>query len=526
MSEPNFHFQSGKLTFSGICQGRHNDVFRGKSSKCGYCNSHVHDHHHYHKHHGCSPLAVPVVRGEVAMVTVIFSVLSLLFSYCSLYQQSPTLSIFCCCSPFSSHSFQISLNTVLRFPSTFWASALALPFFPSRILSTCLAHFSLLFSSFFVNLSFTPNSTLSSPSLLPPALFTSTCSLHFHLLSSLPPALFTSTCSLHFHLLSSLPPALFTSTCSLHFHLLSSLPPALFTSTCSLHFHLLSSLPPALFTSTCSLHFHLLSSLPPALFTSTCSLHFHLLSSLPPALFTPTCSLHFHLLSSLPPALFTSTCSLHFHLLSSLPPALFTPTCSLHFHLLSSLPPALFTSTCSLHFHLLSSLPPALFTPTCSLHFHLLSSLPPALFTSTCSLHFHLLSSLPPFVLSSCFPKLALSPVGSLLVPSFLSHQRHGCHNLLLPRSIPFSLNLLLQILSPLSGKPTSFCPKIINGVTYSIQYNGPNISLGTYSLSCYPTICCFFWAVGGAECVIDVLLQQLLNFITLLASNDSLICL
>ena len=40
------------------------------------------------------------------------SFLFILFSQCILYQQSPT-PIFCCCSPFSFHTFQISLNAVL-----------------------------------------------------------------------------------------------------------------------------------------------------------------------------------------------------------------------------------------------------------------------------------------------------------------------------------------------------------------------------------------------------------------------------
>ena len=55
-----------------------------------------------------------------------------LLSHYILYHQSPT-TISCCCSPFSYHSFQISLNTVLPlhsrsssppFPSTFCASDL------------------------------------------------------------------------------------------------------------------------------------------------------------------------------------------------------------------------------------------------------------------------------------------------------------------------------------------------------------------------------------------------------------------
>ena len=80
---------------------------------------------------------------------------------CILYHKSPTPFVFCCYTPFSSHSFQISLNTVFAshsqfpsppFPSTFWASAL-FSHFSSPILSTCLAHFSLiLLPSCFVNI--------------------------------------------------------------------------------------------------------------------------------------------------------------------------------------------------------------------------------------------------------------------------------------------------------------------------------------------------------------------------------------
>ena len=90
------------------------------------------------------------------------SVFFLLFSHCILYQQFPT-SICCCCSPFSSHSFQISLNTsshhILNLPrllflSTFWASAVFANF-SSPILSTCGAHFSLLLTSYLLNVSFT-----------------------------------------------------------------------------------------------------------------------------------------------------------------------------------------------------------------------------------------------------------------------------------------------------------------------------------------------------------------------------------
>jgi len=73
---------------------------------------------------------------RLAMVTChiyfVFSFPSSLFSHCVLYQQSPTPSVCCCYSPFSSHYFQISLNAILSSHSqsssppspTFWASAL------------------------------------------------------------------------------------------------------------------------------------------------------------------------------------------------------------------------------------------------------------------------------------------------------------------------------------------------------------------------------------------------------------------
>ena len=65
----------------------------------------------------------PVIRVRVAMVTVIFSLSSFLyslFSHCVLYQQSPTPIIFCC-SPFSSHSFQVSRCPPITF-SIFFTS--------------------------------------------------------------------------------------------------------------------------------------------------------------------------------------------------------------------------------------------------------------------------------------------------------------------------------------------------------------------------------------------------------------------
>ena len=90
----------------------------------------------------CSPLSVPVVRGEgdhgYCHLFFVFSFLLSLFSRYVLYHQSPTPSIFCYCSPFSSHSFQISLSPVLPlhswpssppFQSTFWAICSLFQFF-------------------------------------------------------------------------------------------------------------------------------------------------------------------------------------------------------------------------------------------------------------------------------------------------------------------------------------------------------------------------------------------------------------
>ena len=115
----------------------------------------------------CSSPLVPVVRGEVGEgychPFFVFYFLSLLFCHCVLYRQSLTPSIFCCCSPFFSHSYQIFLMAVLPshhrsssfpFPSTFWASA-RFTNFSSSILSTCRDHFSLHITSFFLRRSST-----------------------------------------------------------------------------------------------------------------------------------------------------------------------------------------------------------------------------------------------------------------------------------------------------------------------------------------------------------------------------------
>ena len=97
--------------------------------------------------------------------------LSLLFSHCIVCLQSPTTT-FCCCSPFSSHSFQIFLNTVL--PSYYRSSSPSffhhflcigsllifhLPFFPH-------VNFNILITSFFLKLFLPPTSMLSSSILL------------------------------------------------------------------------------------------------------------------------------------------------------------------------------------------------------------------------------------------------------------------------------------------------------------------------------------------------------------------------
>ena len=93
----------------------------------------------------CSPLVVHVVGVMLAMVaTSLFRLfLYSMFSHYVLYHQSPTPN-FCCCSLFSSHSFQISLTQSslstlgllrLLLPSTFWASHLFATF-SSPILST------------------------------------------------------------------------------------------------------------------------------------------------------------------------------------------------------------------------------------------------------------------------------------------------------------------------------------------------------------------------------------------------------
>ena len=83
---------------------------------------------------------------------------------CVLYQQSPT-PVFCCCSPFSSHSFQSThrfhcLSRVL-FLSTFWASALSSPIFHLLFCPHVRSISTIYWSSFFLKLSFTPTSWLS-----------------------------------------------------------------------------------------------------------------------------------------------------------------------------------------------------------------------------------------------------------------------------------------------------------------------------------------------------------------------------
>ena len=125
----------------------------------------------------CFPPVAPVVRREVGHgpSRLFVSFLSSCFSH----QQFPTASIFCCCSPFFSHSFLISLNAVLPsppwslsppFPSTFLTSD-HFAYFSSPIHSPRWTHFYLLLTNFFLKLSYTQTSTLSSSILLLSALF-------------------------------------------------------------------------------------------------------------------------------------------------------------------------------------------------------------------------------------------------------------------------------------------------------------------------------------------------------------------
>ena len=135
---------------------------------------------------GCYSPLVPVVRGEVAMVTVIFSLsflssphfsptvfsinsLQLLLTFAVVLHSPPNLSL----SLLTQSSHHILGLLRLLFPSTFWASALFANFL-SPILSTCPAHFSPLLTSFFLKLSFTPTCSLSSSSLLLSTLFSPT----------------------------------------------------------------------------------------------------------------------------------------------------------------------------------------------------------------------------------------------------------------------------------------------------------------------------------------------------------------
>ena len=56
---------------------------------------------------------------EPLLVATLRSIYCNLLQATVLYQQSPTPN-FCCCSPFSSHSFQISLNAVLPYVIAVW----------------------------------------------------------------------------------------------------------------------------------------------------------------------------------------------------------------------------------------------------------------------------------------------------------------------------------------------------------------------------------------------------------------------
>ena len=104
----------------------------------------------------CSPLVVPVVRGEVGhgycQLFFVFSLHSSFFSHCVLCRQSP-IPIFCCGSPFSSsfRSLTLSSHGILchpRFPQ--FSGHLLSAYFSSPILFTCPAHFTLLLASFFL----------------------------------------------------------------------------------------------------------------------------------------------------------------------------------------------------------------------------------------------------------------------------------------------------------------------------------------------------------------------------------------
>ena len=86
----------------------------------------------------CCPLVVADIRGEVGCGYCwffVFSFLSSPFCHYILYQQSPTPSIFCCYSPFSSQSFQISLIAVLPSQSRSSLTPLFLNFLGQRCIS-------------------------------------------------------------------------------------------------------------------------------------------------------------------------------------------------------------------------------------------------------------------------------------------------------------------------------------------------------------------------------------------------------
>ena len=88
-------------------------------------------------------------------------------TFLSLHSKSTVANSYLfCCSPFFSHSFQISLNATLPLHSR--SSSFFLPL-SVHLLSLaifhlpCLAYFSLLLTSFFLNLSFTPTSLSIHP---------------------------------------------------------------------------------------------------------------------------------------------------------------------------------------------------------------------------------------------------------------------------------------------------------------------------------------------------------------------------
>ena len=99
-----------------------------------------------------------------SLITSSISNLQLLF-FAVVLHSPPTPSR----SPLTQSSHRILGLPRLLFPSNFWTSYF-FGNFSSTILSTCAANFSLLLTNFFLKLSFTPTSSLSSYILLVSAL--------------------------------------------------------------------------------------------------------------------------------------------------------------------------------------------------------------------------------------------------------------------------------------------------------------------------------------------------------------------